>query len=316
MKSSWYFRLRLSLLGVLSVLVAGFAGQASAARIHTARSHSTTHHTTHHAKRKHHGHPKRKTTAVTHPSAVSASAPFSGALTPHTTSTTSSTLLFDGGLQTSWLLNQSATPTRVATVADPTNPAATALQFTTLNSDIAPLTPTDNPRSQLVSPYVLRANQAYWESFEVYVPAGFPLVSTGWTSLNAAAYGAPWAGTPPAELSIENGDFRFQRNAYGAHPWQVAWSSPVVEGTWVRFTWHFLLSANGWIELYVNGKQVTLLNGTAKVSRLPIAMLDPTDSKGPWWSDLQLYYEHGIYPSASLLFQGFRIATTQAVAEA
>jgi hypothetical protein len=226
------------------------------------------------------------------------------------------TILFDGSSLSSWWLNQSATPTRVQIVPDPDGAANTAQQFTTYNTDVYPLTPTANPRSQLVTPTtVLTPGNTYWESFEVFVPQNFTFLSNGWVSLETAAFGYPYAGSPPVELSTENGDFRFQRNGFAPTPWQIAWSTPVVKGQWYRFTWHFLFSAAGWVELYVNDVQQRLKVGTTSVSQLPIAMLDPTDSTGPWISDEQLYYELGNYQSTSVYFKNFKIATTQAAAE-
>ena len=90
----------------------------------------------------------------------------------------------------------------------------------------------------------------------MYLPPSFPLVSHGWLSLQTVAYGAPWAGTPPAGISIIDGYFRYQRNLYATKPWQIAWTAPAVRRQWYRFTWHFLFAKNGWIELYVNRKLV------------------------------------------------------------
>ncbi len=67
-------------------------------------------------------------------------------------SSTLGTVLFDGSSLTSWWLNQSAIPGRVQMVADPDGAANTAQQFTTYNTDVYPLTPTANPRSQLCYP--------------------------------------------------------------------------------------------------------------------------------------------------------------------
>ena len=120
---------------------------------------------------------------------------------------------------------------------------------------------------------------------------------------------------PPASISLESGTFRFQRNAYGGNRWQIAWSTPVVKRQWYRFTWHFLFSATGWIQLYMNDVQQKLKLGTTSVSQMPIALLDPTDSKGPWMADEQLYYQLGMYQSTSAYFKSFKIATTQPAAE-
>jgi Polysaccharide lyase len=225
------------------------------------------------------------------------------------------TVLFDGSAISSWALNQSATPTRVLSVPDPSGAAGTVQQFTTYNTDVAPLTPTNNPRSQLCTPQLLKAGQQYWESFEVYAKTTFTFAKTGWLYLETAAYGEPFAGTPPATISIEKGAFRFQRNSIGANAYQVAWTTPVVKGQWYRFTWHFDLSASGWVELYVNDVQQPLQDGKTQVMRLPLAMLDRTDSSGPWFSDEQVYFQHGAYQSASMDFKNYKIGTTQAAAE-
>jgi hypothetical protein len=235
--------------------------------------------------------------------------------TPGSTST--GTMLFNGTALNTWWLNQSATPGRVQLVPDPDGAGNTVQQFTTYNTDVAPLTPTMNPRSQLVTPEtLLKPGNTYWQSFEVYIPKSFTLVpGAGWVSLETGAFGYPYAGSPPLELSIENGDFRFQRNGFAPTPWQIAWATPVVKGQWYRFTWHFLFSATGWVELYVNDVQQKLKSGTTTYTQMPMSLIDKSDAKGPWISDEQLYYQLGMYQSTSVYFKNFKMASTQAVAE-
>ena len=189
-----------------------------------------------------------------------------------------------------------------------------AQQFTTYNSDVYPLTPTANPRSQLVTPLMFQPGQTYWESFEIYIPSNFVFTKTGWLSLESSVYGYPYAGSPPAAISLENGAFRFQRNAYGPNPWQIAWSTPVVKGQWYRFTWHFLFSSTGWIQLYVNNVLQNLKSGTTSVTTLPINLMDQTDYKGPWMSQEQVYYQLNTWPSTSLYFKNYAVGTTQTAA--
>jgi len=234
-----------------------------------------------------------------------------------TTSTSSSgNVLFNGSLISSWWLNQSATTSRTQLVPDPDGAGDTVQQFTTYNSDVAPLTPTINPRSQLVAPdTIITPGNSYWESYEVYIPQNFTFPKNGWVSLGAMVYGYPYGGSPPAEISIENGAFRFQRNAYGPNPYQIAWTTPVVKGQWYRFTWHFDFSGTGWVQLYVNDVQQNLKSGSATVQQLPINLLDATDSKGPWIADEQLYYQLGEYSSVQAYFKNFKLATTQVAAE-
>ncbi len=223
--------------------------------------------------------------------------------------------MFNGSAISSWWMNQSATTSRVQSVPDPSGAAGMAQQFTTYNTDVAPLTPTVNPRSQLDTPTLFKSGQQYWESFEVYIPANYTFNSKGWVSLESAVYGRPFAGTPPATISIENGMFRFQRNGQGSNRYQVAWTTPVVKGQWYRFTWHFDLAANGWVELYVNDVQQPLENGNTQVMQLPLAMLDASDSQGPWYSQEQLYYQLGTYQSESMFFKNYAVGTTQIAAE-
>jgi hypothetical protein len=251
-------------------------------------------------------------------SGASAAAVAASTLDTGPSSTLPTSVLFDGTLPTSWWLNQSATPTRVQMVADPAGTGGTAQQFTTYNTDVAPLTPTANPRSQLTGPTsVIKRGGTYWQSYEVYVPTSdtLPTNPSAWIGLGAVAYGAPFAGSPPVGLSIFKSMFRFQRNAYAPEPWQIAWTAPVVKGQWYRFTWHYLFSATGWVELYVNDVQVGLRSAATTVKRLPIAMIDATDNKGPWEAQEQLYYQLNAMPSAQIYFKNYKIATTQLAAE-
>lgn len=249
-------------------------------------------------------------------SAKAGAAAAAGLVSTSAASSVTGSVLFDGTAITSWWLNQSAAASRVQTVPDPDGAANTAQQFTTYNTDVYPLTPTSNPRSQLDTPMtVLKPGNTYWESFEVYIPQNFTFLENGWVSLETAVYGYPYAGTPPAAISLESGDFRFQRNSHGPDPWQVAWSTPAVKGQWYRFTWHFLFSATGWVELYVNDVQQSLLQGTTLYKQLPINLLDASDYKGPWLSDEQIYYQLGMFPSATAYFKNYKIGTTQLAAE-
>lgn len=236
--------------------------------------------------------------------------------TTATTTPVTGTVLFDGTQISSWPENQSASPSRTQMVPDPDGQGGQAQQFTTLNSDVAPLTPTVNPRSQLVTPYVFKPGNTYWESFEIYVPQSFVFKTNGWTSLESAVYGGPYNGTSPATISTENGDFRFQRNGYAPNKWQIAWQTPITKGQWYRFTWHFDFASNGWVSLYVNDVEQPLNNPTTGTTlQLPVNFLDASENKGPWMSQEQLYYQLGLYPSTSLYFKNYKLATTQAAAE-
>lgn len=299
-------------------------GSAIGASTTQAATHAATHHKSHKVavKKSKTVKPSSSTKTTTTATTTLTSTSTTGTTTTTTTPTTQApsitaagNVLFNGGTTAGWMLNQSATTSRVQSVPDPAGIAGNALEFTTLNTDISPLTPTNNPRSQLVTPYLFQNGQQYWESYEVYIPQSFPTATGGWVSFGAVAYGKPWNGTPPAELEYINGQFRFQRNGFGPNPWQIAWTMPATKGQWYRITWHFDFSKTGWIQLYVNDQLQTLLNGTQKVTQLPLAMIDGSDNQGPWFSDLQLYYQHNMMATANVFFKNYKVATTQTAAE-
>ncbi len=236
------------------------------------------------------------------------------AATRHVHASTSG-LLFSGTNKSAWS-DQSATSTRIRNVSNPGNGGGTALRFQTFNQDGFPLTATTNPRAQLVAGLRVKPGSQFWESYEVYVPSNFPVAASqhGWIALGSPAYGAPFAGSPSVGLEITDGDFRFQRNGYASDPWQIAWQTPLVLGQWIRFTWHALLSENGYVQLYMNGKPLELADGATTSTTLYMPVLDQSDFRGPWFSQLSVYYKHNMVPQVTLYFRDFRIAKTEAVA--
>jgi hypothetical protein len=266
-----------------------------------------------------------------------------------TSGQTGGTILFNGCNPSDWKSNQSANANRTVLINDPVTGAVdNTTEITALDSDVAPATPTDNPRAQLVSPdNVITDGSTYWVSFEVYLPpatvyppsapsgSGFPAGGTnGFLLLNETGYGAPYNGSPPIALDVGNGDFIMQRGGGDSSvtPYQIVWQSPLVIGHWVRFTFHVLHSTNGWFELYVNDVAQGLYDGTAQVppstgnpnqavnsnfeSRLPFDYADNSDNTGPWFAYEQVYYKAGSSPSLTVDYKGFTVATTQAAAEA
>lgn len=226
-----------------------------------------------------------------------------------------SNVLFNGSSKSSWL-DQSAVVSRIQAVPDPASGTGRVLRVQAYNTDVFPLTPTQNPRAQLVTPLPVRPGGQFWESYEVYVPRNFPVAQTyhGWIALGSPAYGAPWAGSPSVNMSIVSGHFRFQRNAYGSHPWQIAWQMPLVLGRWVRFTWHVLLSRQGFTQLYVNNAPVELADAGSRSTTLAMPVIDQTDGTGPWFSQLSVYFQHNAFHELTLYFKDFRIGTTEAAA--
>jgi hypothetical protein len=167
-------------------------------------------------------------------------------------------------------------------------------------------------------PLHVNVGTQFWESYEVLIPRNSPLATShhGWLGLGSPAYGAPYAGSPSLGLEIVGGHFRFQRNGFASHPWQIAWERPVTLGRWIRFTWHVLLSQNGYVQLFMNNQPLQLADGATTSTTLYMPVIDQSDFRGPWFSQLSVYYQHNTYPQVTLYFRNFRIATTEALAVA
>ena len=228
-------------------------------------------------------------------------------------------MLFDGSTVSAWRY-QAAAADRVTSVPDPDGAGDSALRFTAYDGDVYPLTPTDNPRAQLITPSnIITYGQAFWESYEVYVPPSFPVAQThgGWLGLGSPLYGAPFTAEPTTGISLIDGQIRFQLNRLAPQPYQIEWQEPIVTGTWIRITWHILPSMAGYTQLFVNDQPVSLPlpYGVGSSTTLPMSTIDAGSSNGPWYSQLSVYYKAGEYTQATLYFKGFKIGTTQAAVE-
>jgi hypothetical protein len=218
-------------------------------------------------------------------------------------------------------VNQSANPDRITRVRDPSGSADTALKFTAFNSDIAPLTPTDNPRAQLLT----RApDSPFWESYEVYLPKSFPLSHTydnkpwnqgNFVGLGSPFYGAPWSGSPSTGLGIFNGRFRWQTNIHAPAGSKILWQRTATRGRWTRFTWHIVPSTHGFAELYVDDRPARVTYNGKTQDGVDIPVIDATDYLGPWASQLAVYYAHNQFPKLTIYFKAFAIGLSQAAAE-
>jgi hypothetical protein len=178
--------------------------------------------------------------------------------------------VFDGDLETGNLsqywLKQMCAPDR-ATVYSASSKAAWpkpvsgkyALRFRVLDSDVAPCTPTSNPRAQIIatnasSPGALQAGQERWEKFSVYFPSTFPKFTNHWFVFQQD-YGAPWNGSPPIGFGVANDQIHIARGAQYGYSW--IWSKPLQRDHWYTFVVHkkFAKNETGFIEMWLDGEQ-------------------------------------------------------------
>ena len=125
--------------------------------------------------------------------------------------------------------------------------------MTVSDKDVAPITPTENPRAQALSPGIINAGDEFWLETKFMLPQNLPSVP-GWMSL-VSIYGAPFDGSSPWQIGVDDNEFRWQRN--GTYNWDIPWRAPLVKGSWVTVLLHERFATDGWVEMWIDGQQVS-----------------------------------------------------------
>lgn len=213
-----------------------------------------------------------------------------------------------------------AAPGAVREVPDPAGGTGTVFQMTVSDQDVYPVTPTDNPRAQLVSPAILEPGAEIWWSASFFLPADFPASVPGWLNVLQGPFGPPFAGSPPWQIQVVGDKLQWTRNAtYG---WDVPWQMPVARNAWVHVLVHERFAEDGFVEMWINGQRVTFFGGgtynphqIAAVSRLSMRTLDGSNDEGPNSLYLQSYREAGMFPSLTIYEGPLRIGAARASVE-
>jgi Polysaccharide lyase len=228
-------------------------------------------------------------------------------------------LLFHGVHIGDFAMNQSA-PGAVTEVPDPTDSGEPALQMTVSDQDVAPITPTENPRAQLLSPAILNPGDEFWWSSKFYLPTDFPSSVPGWLTLMQGPYGPPFNGTPSWHLEVNGSQIEWSRN--GTYNWDVPWHMPLVRGSWVNVLVHIGFASDGFVEMWIDGQQVTFFepgsynpNHESSTQRLEMQTLDQSNNGGPNYAAIQSYRKVGMFQSVSLLQGPMTLGTTRASVE-
>lgn len=227
-------------------------------------------------------------------------------------------LLFEGR-RIEDFFNQSA-PGAVSEVPDPAGVRPRALRLTVDDSDVAPVTPTEDPRAQLGSPAVAAPGDEFWWSFSFFLPHSFPAQVPDWLLVAEGPYGRPWNGSPPVSVGIGGDEMGWQRNAtYG---YDVPWSQPFERGKWTDVLMHVRFAGDGFVEIWVDGEQVTFFgpdsvnpNDEPETTRLEMATRDASNDVGENFVILQNYREAGMFDSVTVFHGPTRVGTTRASVE-
>jgi hypothetical protein len=111
--------------------------------------------------------------------------------------------------------------------------------------DVAPLTPTSNPRAQLRTDYVIPEGFKGHIKVGLYVPSGSLPASIDWSSkwveFVQFAYGPPFAGSPPLRIMTQDGTTFGLREADGPFQWKV----PLTRDVWWDFDLYLVQKRTG-----------------------------------------------------------------------
>jgi hypothetical protein len=228
--------------------------------------------------------------------------------------------LFKGSKLSDFWLAQSA-PGAITEAPDPAGGSEGAFKMTVADQDVYPITPTENPRAELISPPTIKPGDEIWWSAKFFLPADFPTSTPNFVTLLQGPYGAPFNGTPPFHLEISNGKLKWQRNeTYG---WDVPWQTNVPINRWVSVMVHERFATEGFLELWIDGQPITFFAepedfNPAEVeptTRLEMATIDATNDGGNGSIYLQSYRKAGMFQSLTVYQGPLTIGETRASVE-
>jgi hypothetical protein len=213
-----------------------------------------------------------------------------------------------------------AAPGAIAEVPEPLGGPGRVLAMTVDDGDVYPITPTENPRAQLASPANIEPGDELWWSTEFLLPDSFPSSVPGWVTVMEGPYGPPYGETPPWHLEVQEDQIRWSRN--GTYGFDVPWQTPLVKGRWITVMVHERFARDGFVEMWIDGKQVTFFPGTtlnpnhiAPTQRLEMEIMDSTNDGAPNSIYIQNYREAGMFESVETYARGLTIGPSRAAVE-
>jgi hypothetical protein len=227
--------------------------------------------------------------------------------------------IFSGAKIKDFALIQSA-PGAITEVPDPLGSGQTVLKTTVSDKDVAPITPTENPRAQALSPDIIKNGDEFWLQTKFMLPTDFPSNIPGWVGLGSI-YGEPFGGPSPWQLDIEGEHICWPRNSH--YKWDVPWQMPIVKGQWITVLLHERFAADGWVEMWVNGAPIKFFasgasynpSKIAPTEHLAMQTMDSSNNGGPNSAKIANYRLKGMFSSMTIYFGGLKVGKTRASVE-
>jgi Polysaccharide lyase len=204
----------------------------------------------------------------------------------------------------------------ISEVPDPVGSGEDVLKFTVLNRDVFPVTPTENPRAELVSPNIVRRGMNVWLATKFLVPRSYPAFRSGWVSL-VSFYGPPFDSSSPWQLELGVEGLQWQRNStYG---FDIPFQAPLVRERWTTLLVHERFARKGLVEMWIDGRPIRFFGADTynphnhpATRRLKMATVDRSNGRGPNSARLMQYRKAGMFGEGTIYFGPLRVGRTRA----
>lgn len=220
---------------------------------------------------------------------------------------------FSGTTVRAFWLDQGA-PGAISEVPDPTGSGETVFKLTVDDDDETGYS--GNPRAELISPDVIGPGDEIWARARFFFPRNFPRVP-GWLNVLQGPFGDPGSGSPPFSIKVAGNRLEWQRNEN--YRFDVPWDIRLPRGRWVDVLVHTLFAERGFVELWVDGHQVTFFDHSEwnprherPTTRVWMRTADDTNYGDHNAFYLQNYREGGMFPSATLFHGPLYLGPTRA----
>jgi Polysaccharide lyase len=251
---------------------------------------------------------------------VATSAPAPVAQPERAANSSSADNLLFSGTSVGDFLNQSA-PGAISEIASPAGGSGNAFQMTVHDGDVYPITPTEDPRAELVSPPIAKNGTEFWATMKFFLPANFPSSIPGWMTVLEGPYGPPFEGPPPWHIEINGSHIQWVRN--GTYGYDVPWSMPLIKNSWINVMVHEKFAGEGWVEMWINGQPIQFFtqspynpNHVVPTNKLEMQTMDASTNGGGGNSiHLMDYFEAGMAKSTTVTLGPLKVGTTREAVE-
>lgn len=204
-------------------------------------------------------------------------------------------------------------PGAIAAVPDPLGSGERVVRMSVADGDVKPLTPTGNPRAQLVSPDLIGPGDNVWLATRFLVPAAYPEIDPdGWVTL-VEIYGPPFHGTSPWRLELVGDSLQWQRNS--TYDFDTPFKRPLARGRWIGALLHERFGERGFVEMWIDGRPVGFFSrpgGRPAVRRLLMATMDHSNDEGLNSVRIGQYREAGMFDRGTIYFGPLAVGPTRA----